>query len=250
MATDLKQLKKAFRILRRNYGAPGADGISIRDIKKDFPNNINYLRQCLDRKNYSFTKPYLSTFLDFTGKLRKVYVYNVMDRWIQHYLKLELNPLINNLLQPYTFAYIRGRSNIQASEYVLKGNPTYVLKLDVSDFFQSINSSKLYRLINKIKIDDYLRSLTITSLTDCRNQGLPPGHVLSPMLSNLYMNEFDLKFPINYARYSDDLFFAFNNELEGQYMVDNVSTALQKIDLKLNHKKTKIFKKPKVNDLL
>jgi retron-type reverse transcriptase len=178
MEIDSRKLKKAFKILRRNYGAPGPDGVSIRDIKLNFPDKIVCLKQCLDNEEYSFTSPSYSTFVDFSGKLRTVYVYTVMDRWVQHYLKLELAPLINSLLQPYTFAYIRGRNNIQASEYVLTENPPYVLKLDVSDFFKSINTSRLYCLINKIEVDDYLKNLVIESFTVGKDQGLPLGHVL------------------------------------------------------------------------
>jgi len=250
MEINPRKLKKAFKILRRNYGAPGRDGISIRDIKMNFSDNMAYLKKRLDNEDYLFTPPSFTTFSDFNGKLRKVYVYTVMDRWVQHYLKLELAPLINSLLQPYTFAHIRGRNNIDASKYILQENPPYVLKLDIAEFYQSINNFRLFHLIDKIEFDSYLRHLLIQSFANSSDQGLPLGHVLSPTLSNLYMNDFDLNFPTGYARYSDDLLFVLNSKFDKQNIVNKVIIELEKLDLKLNCKKTKIFRQPKIKDLL
>jgi hypothetical protein len=132
----------------------------------------------------------------------------------------------------------------------LQENPPYVLKLDVAEFYQSINNFRLFHLIDKIEFDSYLRHLLIQSFANSSDQGLPLGHVLSPTLSNLYMNDFDLNFPTGYARYSDDLLFVLNSKFDKQNIVNKVIIELQKLDLKLNCKKTKIFRQPKIKDLL
>jgi hypothetical protein len=64
------------------------------------------------------------------------------------------------------------------------------------------------------------------------------------------MNDFDVNFPTDYARYSDDLLFALNDGLDKQNIINKVTIELQKIDLKLNHEKTKVFKNPTIKDLL
>lgn len=70
------------------------------------------------------------------------------------------------------------------------------------------------------------------------SNGLPPGNVLSPLLSNYYLTEIDNMFESEYARFSDDMFFAINSENEKDAIIHKVSDKLAAINLSINFEKT------------
>ncbi len=249
-STDIKKLHKAFKILRRNYGAPGRDRISIREVKSKYKFFSALIESQINSNEYFFTKPISREFVDYSGKRRLIYIYTVLDRWVQHYLKLEISPHIHSFLKPYIFGYIRRRSNIQAAEYILHNNPRYVLKLDISNFSSSIDIQRIFKSFQVLNVDETILDLVINSFAHNSNKGLPPGHVLSPLFSNFYLRDFDSMFPVNYARFSDDLIFGLESKSQQETIISKVSIMLDKIGLKLNVKKTKLFTKPSVDELL
>jgi len=237
-------LNRAFRILRRNYGCPGNDRLSIKEIKKSYKYYIEKLTQQIDNKSYKFeAHPKFITIYDSCKSGRRIFIYNVLERWVQHYIKLHIDPLINLVLSEYVYAYRRGKTDIESYDYILKNKPEYVLRLDIENFFESIDKNYLFELLKEIGVHKDLIKLIKNSYSH-HKIGLPAGHVLSCTLSNLYLKNFDYKFPHNYTRYSDDMMFALNSRYDVENSIKLVEHLLDEYNFKLNHNKTKVFVKP------
>lgn len=250
MKVDDKILKKAFKILRRNYGCPGKDGISIKNIKDRYERFEEKLIYQIEDNSYIFSDPIFTEFIDFSNKKRVVCVYVLLDRWLQHYLKLIVSPQIFNILQPYVYGNIFGRTNIQATSRILEYQTNYVLKLDISNFFTSIDKERALKNLYSIGKNDEMETLIKESFASPNSTGLPLGHVLSPIISNLYLNEFDNYFPKRYSRFCDDLIFACDDLVEIEAVIKKTRRYLSELGLTLNESKIKIFNSPKMEELL
>ena len=250
MRNNRHLLKKAFKILKRNYGCPGNDGISIKDIKRNYEHCENIVWESLKKYNYSFEKqPKRTVITDYLGNKRVIFVYNVIERWVQQFIKLQIEPIINTTLSEYVYAYRRGKNDRDSYNYILKNNPEFILRIDIKNYFESIDREKLFVLLKGLGVKDCLLRMVHESFKH-HGKGLPPGHVLSCILSNLYLKSFDSNFPKNYTRYSDDMMFAFENRLEILRTVWFVRKLFRAQGLFLNYKKTKIIYKPTLEKIL
>lgn len=248
-AKIVSDLNKAFHVLRRNYGCPGNDGVSIKLVKKEYDRYINFLADKLNRHTYSFERnPKSLTIKDFSLRERVIFVYNVLERWVQHYIKININTLIDSTLTEYVYAYRRGKTDTESYSYILRNKPKYIIMLDIQNFFGSIDKNRLYKKIEKIGVDRNFNELIRSSL-EHNKKGIPAGHVLSCTLSNLYLNEFDYEFPNNYTRYSDDMMFALDSEKEITKKIESINKILNDYGLSLNKNKTRIVEKPTLNKL-
>ena len=109
--------------------------------------------------------------------------------------------------------------------------------------FSSINKEKLFKSLEGLNLENGLLNLTKKSLEHFV-KGLPPGHVLSCMLSNLSLKDFDFLFPRNYTRYSDDMMFGLASTEEADEVLRMVDEMLRSYELVLNPAKTKIIMNP------
>lgn len=243
-------IKKAFKILRRNYGCPGNDGISIKDIKDNYYEFEDFIWNSLKKYDYEFEKkPKSLTISDNTHSEWVIFVYNVIERWIQHFLKLQIEPKIDIILPKYIYAYRRGKKDIDSYKYILKNDPKFILRVDIRNYFYSINREKLFVMLKDLDIENILLNLIQKSFEHCK-EGLPPGHVLSCLLSNFYLKDFDSIFPENYTRYSDDMMFARQNIVQTYKTISIVNKLLKEYGLYLNQEKIKIIKNPTLDKLL
>lgn len=243
-------IKKAFKITRRNYGCCGNDGIYIRNIKENFSEFQNDLKNSLYNLKFDFEKsPKESIISDYQGKLRKIYVYNLKERVFQGILKLIIENEVTNLLKDYVYGFRRGKTDIQSYQYILKNNPLYILKVDIKDYFESISKENLYIFINQLNVDFRVLDLVKDAINH-KLSGIPQGNVLSPILSNLYLAEFDKYFESNYTRFGDDMLFGIFNHFDIDKTLNNIKLKLENYNLDINTSKIKIIKNPSMNDLI
>lgn len=237
-------LKKAFRIIRRNYGCPGNDRVSISDIKTNYEKYEHIVWQQLEKNYYVFEQePKQIIIRDYLGKEREIFVYNVAERWVQEFIKLQIEPKIDATLAEYVYAFRRGKSDIHSYQYILKNNPKFILRIDIKDYFRSINKENLLISLEYFGFENDLLNLVKKSLCHC-TKGLPTGHVLSCILSNFNLKDFDFVFPENYTRYSDDMMFGLYTMLEVRNTLRVVTDMLEVYGFKLNPAKTKIIINP------
>lgn len=210
-------------------------------------------------------KDYKISYIKTKNKTRKIvsYVDSECELRRQHeFIATKLNDNVN--LSLFTQGYAKGHSIY--TNALMHINNNYFVKIDIKNFFQSINHKKLinalYREIKDIASpgDCY----TIVDICSISNKGLPLGFVTSPILANIYLKSFDIKFyqelkklPANnivYTRYADDMVISFKSVFK-EFKVEDIfediksisSSELKKYSLKLNAKKTKFVNLNKSN---
>ena len=242
-------LKKAFRVIRRNYGCPGNDGISISDIKKSYCTYENLLYEKLKNNKFVFEQnPKQVVIRDYLGKEREIFVYNVSERWAQEFLKLQIEETIEKNLVEYTYAFRRGKSDKDSYRNILSTNPVCILRTDIKNYFRSISKVSIFLLLEKFAIGRDLLYLIRKVLGHCE-QGLPPGNALSCILSNISLSNFDIRFPQNYTRYSDDMIFVAKNMIEAEILLEKVTALLEMYGFSINKEKTRIIINPTLSSL-
>jgi retron-type reverse transcriptase len=241
---DRNLLKKAFRIIRRNYGCPGNDGLAISEIRRNYGFYEELLVLQLTGVTFKFeSAPKKSLISDYLGKPREIFVYCVLERWVQEYLKLLIEPSVEELLAFYTFAFRQKKYDVDSYVYILRRNPKYILRVDIMNFFASINKENVLSQLDRMSIPCFAKVLVRDSLQHHR-YGLPLGHVLSCILANLSLYRFDLLFPNDYTRFSDDMMFACDTLEILESTLHSIEKILDSNGFKLNHSKTKVLINP------
>ena len=193
-------------------------------------------------------------YLKRKGKKRKIITYDnefIKKRHEKIYLKLS-----KNFRQSiFTNGYVKNHSIYTNAKAHLYNN--YFLKVDIKDFFPSINHNllekKLYKEIKKVATQQDCKQI----IKECSiyNKGLPLGLITSPILSNIYLKQFDISLykkisslncrNIIYTRYADDMVISFYDSENTNKTIDEIMNIikelLKKYNLKINDKKTKFI---------
>lgn len=161
---------------------------------------------------------------------------------------MQIEPSIESTLPEYVYAFRRGKSDIDSYKYILKDSPKFILRTDIKDYFHTINKEKLLANLGELDIEKEVLILAKKSLEHCK-KGLPPGHVLSCMLSNFNLRKFDVEFYKQYTRYSDDMMFGLESRIEAGEMLKRIEGRLREYGFYLNHAKTRIVENPTVEKI-
>ena len=230
-------VKKAFRIIRRNYGCPGSDHLSIKDIKRDFSYHAKRIIEVYEKDRFGTLPVRKAELLDYNNKPRDIYVYCLYDKWIQQILRLQIEPIVEKHLKDYIFGYRRKLNMLKLREYIRSFNPKFILNLDISKFYDHVDRNYLY---NNLLANPEITQEILNKIDLCFSHipnGLPQGNVLSPMLSNYYLLGVDSMFKSKYARFSDDMFFALDDQGEQNDIINKLSSRLKTLNLSINFEK-------------
>ncbi|MDO4340870.1 MAG: CRISPR-associated primase-polymerase type A1 [Eubacteriales bacterium] len=179
------------------------------------------------------------------------------DKVIQNSIAKELSNIYGNFFSESCYAYRNGRSALQAAqtihEKILEKKKGYVLRTDISSFFDRISHSVLQkklreRIYEKDVLDlifEILRAPSIdkNGVLEEKKVGIYQGSTIAPVLSNIYMMKFDEKVRREvqfYVRYSDDIIILFQTKNEAEEYYKKLNLYLEELNLELNMKKTKI----------
>lgn len=236
-------VKLAFRILRRNYGCPGLDGMSLKEIKENYDFHYRNIVRRFEEDDINSQPIKQVEIMDYGGGERSIFVYCVYERWLQQCLKIMLEDALGDYLSPCVFGYRPGFNMDMLKKYIKSFNKKYVLCLDLKGFFDNIDQSillgKLKDRINGKKKVLYNIKKSISHISN----GLPQGNALSPMLSNFYLSDFDKLYEKDYARFSDNLFFAVDSKGDKEIISQGVALSIQDLELEINEKKTKLYER-------
>lgn len=244
-----KNIDKAFRVLCRNYACPGPDGVSIKKIKADYSHHRE--KVIIDIKKIKEYAPVFSktTMTDFREKGREIEIYRLHDRWLQIIVKIYLRDFIYT--QDYSVCW-GTRPGFPEHGYIDKlfeMKKDYILRTDITDFYLNISKNMLIEVLSEICPEQSIIEFVKNNIS-YKKKGLPVGNALSPALADLYLMEVDSQFSGHYVRRSDDMFFALDSNLDAEKLLLKLESCLKKIDLELNQKKTKLFYKPKKEELI
>src|SRR5580704_3088889 len=222
-------LREAYRMAKANDGAPGIDGVTFEAVEQEGPEQfLEQLRKELEQKTYRPQQARKVEIPKGGGKMRQLSIPSIRDRVVQGALKLILEPIFEADFQPGSFGYRPKKSAHAAiqrvSKAILEGK-TYVIDFDLRSYFDTVRHHIVLEKVAR-RVDDYAVLWLLKLLLDVSGkQGVPQGGVISPLLSNLYLNEVNQMLErakevtrrerwtaVEYARFADDLVILVDSE--------------------------------------
>lgn len=252
---ERNHLNRAFKRVRANKGAPGVDGMTIDEAKTYLKENK---KEFLDRIYQGKLTPSPVRRVEIPkpdGGIRKLGIPTVIDRVIQQAITQQLTPIYEPLFSEGSYGYRPQRSAkdaiLKVKEYAEQGY-TYAVVLDLSKYFDTINHDKLLKIL-RINIKDervvqiikrYLKSGVMENgVVRPTEGGSPQGGNLSPLLANIYLNEFDKEFEergIPLVRYADDIVLLAKSKRASERILESSTRYLEKnLKLKVNKEKSR-----------
>ena len=246
----------AYRRVKANSGAAGIDGMTVEDLMPHCQMHWTRVRQELLDETYRPQPVRKVDILKPDGGIRTLGIPTVMDRMIQQALLQVLQPLWDRTFSEDSYGYRPGRSAqkavVRAREHIRAGH-RWVVDLDIEKFFDRVNHDVLMaRVARRIKdkrvlrlIRRYLQAgLMEGGLVSPRAEGTPQGGPLSPLLSNLLLDELDRelgKRGHRFVRYADDVNVYIRSEAAGQRVMASLECFLdRRLRLKVNRAKSAV----------
>src|SRR5580692_4974627 len=257
----METLQEAYQMAKSNDGAPGIDGVTFEAIEGSGVES--FLRQIQDELvNHTYQPmPVRKKEIPKDGgtKVRVLSIPAIRDRVVQGALKLILEPIFEADFQPGSYGYRPKRTAHEAIHRVAQGiveTKTKIIDLDLRAYFDNVQHSLLLEKVAKRVWDDQVMRLLKMILKATGKKGVPQGGVISPVLSNLYLNEVDRMLEkaiattrnghytyIQYARFADDLVILIDSYSRHDWLVKAVEKRLReefgKLEVEINEEKSR-----------
>lgn len=226
------------------------------EFQKYYENNKQIIRQEIENNKYQPENIILKEIINYKGKRRLVSILNIKDKFISKLLLEVLEKYIAPNFSENSFAYQKGKGTTQAilkiKKLVEEGNEI-VGKIDIKDYFDTINHEKLLKMMQDVKTERRVIEL-INKFIKCKvdyqystytkTQGIIQGSPLSAILSNIYLDSFDKeldKLNIKYIRYCDDINIFGKDKKEVYSTIKFIEKRLkEQYLLNINHNQTEI----------
>jgi RNA-directed DNA polymerase len=253
-------LLEAYQMVKRNNGAPGIDGMTFDDIEQSGVESfILEIQHKLIDGSYQPSRNRIKEIPKANGKMRKLGIPTIRDRVVQGAVKLILEPVFEADFQDGSYGYRPKRTAHQAIERVAEAvvkEKTRVIDLDLRAYFDTVKHDILLDKVAKRIDDDKIMHLLKLMLKAGGREGVPQGGVISPLLSNIYLNELDKMLEkaketthegkythIEYARFADDCVILVDGHQKWDWLWIGINKRLreelQKIQVHINEEKTK-----------
>ena len=256
----METLREAYRLAKKNNGSPGVDGVTFEAIEAaDVEGFLEQIRAELTGRTYRPLRVRKVEIPKSGGKIRVLSIPTVRDRVVQGALKLILEPIFEADFQPGSFGYRPKKSPRQAvqrvSEAIISGK-TYVIDLDLRSYFDNVRHHILFEKVARRVNDDEVMHLLKLILKASGKRGVPQGGVISPLLSNIYLNEVDKMLErarehtrhgrwaaIEYARFADDLVILMHSHPRHRALQGRVNRRIReefaKLQVEVNEEKSR-----------
>ena len=254
--TSKKNLNEAYLKVYRNKGAAGVDGLSVQALKSTLQVNRKRIIQEIEIGTYQ-PLPILGVEIPKSnGKTRLLGIPTATDRVIQQALHQVLQPIFEVDFQEHSYGFRpqrnAGQAIAQSLKYINSGYQ-HIVDIDLKSFFDEVEHYVLLELIyRKVKCEQTLKLLRsflrapilIKGKLQKRNKGVPQGSPLSPLLSNILLNELDKLLEsrnLRYVRYADDFSVYVKSKKAAKRVGNNLYLYLkQKLRLPINRQKSGI----------
>ncbi len=252
---DLQKLGEGWKRVKKNHPAAGVDGVTPEVFEANLKENLKQLNADLANHSYEPYPVRLTTI--YKGeKARSIALYSMRDKVVQQSIAAELNKMYDGRLSPNTYAYRSNHSALAGIEdihkRILAGKDSWVLRLDIRHFFESILWNQLSGILAKdIPEEDALElirmnccgprlDVTTGELTE-PEKGIYQGSGIAPVLSNIYLMDFDRWLTAEgyfFIRYSDDLIIFGSEEKEMHDLLQEIAARLDAKGLQLSDTKS------------
>ena len=260
-----ENMTQAYKKVKANKGAGGVDGISLEEIDVYLKENWASIKERILERKYE-PQPVLRVEIPKPqGGVRKLGIPTVVDRIIEQAIVQVITPKVEPYFSEYSYGFRPGRRAQQAIikllEYLNDGY-TYIVDIDLEKFFDTVPHDKLMTLVGRIikdpdtesLISKYLKAgVMVRGNYEPTTLGTPQGGNLSPILSNIMLNELDKELEargLHYVRYADDCVISVGSSAAANRVMHTVTKWIErKLGLKVNMMKTKVTKPTKLKYL-
>lgn len=255
---ERENMKRALKRVRMNKGSPGVGGMTVDELPGFLKEHWREIREQLLQGTYN-PKPVKRVEIPKPGGgIRKLGIPTVLDRFIQQAVLQVLQNRWDSTLSDHSYGFRPGRSAHQAvaraQEYLAEGYQ-YVVDIDLEKFFDKVNHDMLMGRVAKRVADKRLLKLLRAflkagvmedGLVSSTDEGTPQGGPLSPLLSNIVLDDLDRELEKRghrFVRYADDCNIYVRSERAGARVMESVCRFIEKkLKLKVNRKKSAVGK--------
>ena len=252
---DPRRLHRAWQQVKSNAGAAGIDAMSVDDFDRRQEHLLDLIHEKLEAGTYRF-KPARRALIpkDGSAGMRKLGIPVVMDRVVGQSVNLELQDLFEPDFTPSNFGFRRHHSQHQAIRHVqdmVAQGYEWCASIDLKSFFDEIPHQLIFKLIRRKVADERLLTLIARALkagvlvggrVEKSDKGCPQGSPLSPILSNIVLNELDQELEKRghrYCRWADDFLILVKSERAARRVLDGTVNYLEtELGLPVNHDKS------------
>lgn len=260
-ACKMETLQDAYQLARKNQGAPGVDGVTFEAIEEaGLEVFLVKIQRELVSETYQPMRNRRREIPKGNGKMRVLGIPSIRDRVVQGALKLILEPVFEADFQEGSYGYRPKRTAHAAVNRVAEAvvsNKTRVIDVDLRAYFDNVRHDILLRKVAERVNDSKVMRLLKLILKASGRRGVPQGGVVSPLLSNIYLNEVDRMLErakevtrqgkykyIEYARFADDLVILVDNFRKWDWLAKaayrRLLEELEKLDVQMNRDKTRM----------
>ena len=255
---DNKNLFKAYKQVYKNKGTSGIDGITVEELGHYMYLHKEEIKELIRTRKYQ-PSPVKRVYIPKeNGDKRGLGIPTVVDRLIQQAIVQVLSPIYERQFSETSYGFRPNRSCemaiIKLLEY-FNDSYTWVVDIDLQKFFDTVCHDKLISIIMKTIHDGELVSLIRKYLVSGVMEngvvsptkvGTPQGGNLSPLLSNIMLNELDKELEkrgLKFTRYADDCIIVVKSEKAANRVMESITKFIEKkLGLKVNAEKSKVAK--------
>ncbi|MFQ5799742.1 MAG: group II intron reverse transcriptase/maturase [Bacteroidota bacterium] len=251
-----ENLRRALQRVRQNKGSPGIDGMTVKKLSSYLKKHWPEIREQLLAGTYQPQPVKRVEIPKPNGGIRKLGIPTVLDRFIQQAIMQLLQKYWDKTFSEHSYGFRPGRSAHQAisrsQQYVEQGY-RWVVDIDLEKFFDRVNHDRLMSKLAKRIPDKRLLKIIRAflnagvmenGLVSATTEGTPQGGPLSPLLSNIVLDELDRELERRghrFVRYADDSNIYVRSERAGNRVMENISRFItRKLKLKVNQSKSKV----------
>jgi len=257
----VETLQEAYQMAKSNDGAPGIDGVTFDAIEESGVESfLKRIQDELVKHTYQPMAVRKKEIPKDGGKVRVLSIPTIRDRVVQGAMKLILEPIFEADFQPGSYGYRPKRTAREAvlrvDRAIVRGK-TRVIDLDLRAYFDSVRHDLLLEKVARRVQDANVIRLLKLILKSTGEKGVPQGGVISPILSNVYLNEVDKMLEkaiattrrgqdtqIEYARFADDLVVLIHSRPQQDWLMKAVDKRLReelaKLKVEINEEKTRM----------
>ena len=253
---EKKNMHEAIKRVRQNGETFGVDKMDMEEATSYYFEHEEGIAEQIRNRKYT-PSPVRRVYIPKgNGKLRGLGIPTIVDRFIQQGMLQVLQPIFDQKFSENSFGFRPGRAAEQAIIKVLEyfnDGYDWIVDIDLEKFFDKVNHDKLISLVAKTIPDgdvvSLVRKFMQSGVMEDRllkptKVGTPQGGNLSPLLSNIMLNELDRELEVrglNFVRYADDCIIVVKSEKAANRVMESITKFIEKkLDLKVNMEKSKI----------